>query len=393
MATATLFGNIVPDVPDVGADNPVTLATIIPINKDCELTAIRFYKHANNTGPHVGAVWELDNGTPLATVTFTGETAEGWQEQVLDAPVQLTAGTIYIIGVHMPNGHWSYSPAAVPWTIGSTDENTPITFGTRFIASEQVTVKGVAFAIGEQGWETTTLTAKLWSNGGDELAAGTLAGVAPRTSGGSHDRWAYVLFDAPVLIDEDTPYVVSVHMPEGVYVPNGGWFADQDRGRDIITALQTGGVHGDNGVFAYTSDVDEFPTGSFNGGFYGVEPILDDYLFTLAGEGVSHAGYAYSNVIEYPGPGLTNFKYPIDGVFEFDDGAGQIVSVTGVGSAEAFGTPALVQSLPQAISPAGIASQAAFGKCVLDGGVPQSEEAGLFTAVFKSVFQPLWKEV
>ena len=43
------------------------------------ITAIRFYKGPANTGPHVGHLW-TNTGALLATITFSGETASGWQQ-------------------------------------------------------------------------------------------------------------------------------------------------------------------------------------------------------------------------------------------------------------------------------------------------------------------------
>ena len=46
------------------------------------ITGVRFYKHAQNTGTHVGNLWTA-TGTRLSTVTFSGESASGWQEATL----------------------------------------------------------------------------------------------------------------------------------------------------------------------------------------------------------------------------------------------------------------------------------------------------------------------
>ena len=43
------------------------------------ITGIRFYKASTNTGTHVANLW-TSSGTLLATATFTGETASGWQQ-------------------------------------------------------------------------------------------------------------------------------------------------------------------------------------------------------------------------------------------------------------------------------------------------------------------------
>jgi len=71
-----------------------------------EITAIRFYKGAGNTGTHVGHLW-TGSGTLLAEATFTGESASGWQEVQLDAPVAIDADTTYVASYHAPNGGYA----------------------------------------------------------------------------------------------------------------------------------------------------------------------------------------------------------------------------------------------------------------------------------------------
>ncbi|QFZ18007.1 DUF4082 domain-containing protein [Saccharothrix syringae] len=70
------------------------------------VTGIRFYKGAANTGTHTGTLWSA-GGQQLATGTFQGETASGWQTLVFDQPVQVDAGTTYVASYYAPNGHYS----------------------------------------------------------------------------------------------------------------------------------------------------------------------------------------------------------------------------------------------------------------------------------------------
>ncbi|MEU4695236.1 N,N-dimethylformamidase beta subunit family domain-containing protein [Actinoplanes sp. NPDC023714] len=71
-----------------------------------QVTGIRFYKAATNTGTHVGKLW-TNTGTQLASVTFTGESASGWQQANLSAPVTLAANTTYVVSYYAPNGHYA----------------------------------------------------------------------------------------------------------------------------------------------------------------------------------------------------------------------------------------------------------------------------------------------
>jgi hypothetical protein len=70
------------------------------------ITGIRFYKGAGNTGTHLGSLWNRA-GAKLASVTFTGETATGWQGATFGSPVPVTAGTTYVASYHAPVGRYA----------------------------------------------------------------------------------------------------------------------------------------------------------------------------------------------------------------------------------------------------------------------------------------------
>jgi hypothetical protein len=64
-----------------------------------QITALRFWKVAGETGPHIGRVWTA-GGQLLATVTFANETASGWQEQRLPASLSIAPNTAYVVSVN-----------------------------------------------------------------------------------------------------------------------------------------------------------------------------------------------------------------------------------------------------------------------------------------------------
>lgn len=68
------------------------------------ITAIRYYKAASETGTHVGRIWN-STGTLLTSVTFTGETSSGWQQQALATPLAVQANTTYVVSVNV-NTHY-----------------------------------------------------------------------------------------------------------------------------------------------------------------------------------------------------------------------------------------------------------------------------------------------
>jgi hypothetical protein len=75
------------------------LGMAFTVDSPVQLTAISFYKSPGETGAHTGTLWTSD-GSQLATVAFTNETASGWQQQALSAPVQLQPGVTYVVSVN-----------------------------------------------------------------------------------------------------------------------------------------------------------------------------------------------------------------------------------------------------------------------------------------------------
>jgi hypothetical protein len=70
-----------------------------------QITAIRFWKDSNETGTHTGRIWS-NSGQLLASVTFTGETASGWQQQALATPLAISANTRYVVTVNTGNTYY-----------------------------------------------------------------------------------------------------------------------------------------------------------------------------------------------------------------------------------------------------------------------------------------------
>lgn len=66
-------------------------------------SGVSFYKTSRNTGTHVGSLW-TEQGTKLASVTFSGETATGWQTANFAKPVTLQAGKRYVVSYFAPKG-------------------------------------------------------------------------------------------------------------------------------------------------------------------------------------------------------------------------------------------------------------------------------------------------
>ena len=95
-----------PGNPSVADPGPVELGVKFTTDVSGVITGLRFYKGASNTGTHVGNLWS-SGGALLATATFTGETASGWQQVAFANPVAITANTVYVASYFSPNGNYA----------------------------------------------------------------------------------------------------------------------------------------------------------------------------------------------------------------------------------------------------------------------------------------------
>jgi hypothetical protein len=101
-ATSIWSSSAVPQNPLYSAA-PVTLGVKFRSDVSGSITALRFYKGAGNNGTHTGMLY-TSNGTLLAKVTYTGETASGWQQMNLPTPVTIVANTTYVVAYFSTTG-------------------------------------------------------------------------------------------------------------------------------------------------------------------------------------------------------------------------------------------------------------------------------------------------
>jgi hypothetical protein len=96
-----------PSIASVNDGNSVELGVRFTADISGHITGVRFYKGAGNTGTHIANLWTA-SGQLLATATFTGESASGWQQVNFATPVAITAGTVYVVSYFAPAGHYAY---------------------------------------------------------------------------------------------------------------------------------------------------------------------------------------------------------------------------------------------------------------------------------------------
>ena len=93
-------GTATPERTDPDRD-PVEVGVKFRTSADGLITGIRYYKPIETSGTHLGSLW-TSTGTRLAQVTFTNESASGWQQASFATPVPVTAGTTYVASYFSP---------------------------------------------------------------------------------------------------------------------------------------------------------------------------------------------------------------------------------------------------------------------------------------------------
>jgi uncharacterized protein DUF4082/putative Ig domain-containing protein len=96
----------VPGTSDSGTGPSLEVGVKFTSSSSGFISGIRFYKGVNNTGTHIGNLWS-NTGSLLATATFTGETATGWQQVNFSSPVAIAANTVYVASYFIPSGDFA----------------------------------------------------------------------------------------------------------------------------------------------------------------------------------------------------------------------------------------------------------------------------------------------
>jgi hypothetical protein len=96
----------VPTVITTQDPNPYELGVKFVPAANGTISGVKFYKSAQNTGTHTGNLY-TSTGTKLATGTFSGESASGWQTLTFTTPIAVTAGTTYVASYTTTTGYYS----------------------------------------------------------------------------------------------------------------------------------------------------------------------------------------------------------------------------------------------------------------------------------------------
>lgn len=323
-ATVNILGSGAPTNSVWYTDPPVELGVRFRSDVSGKVYGVRFYKNAAETGSHTGSLWS-STGQLLATGTFTGETASGWQQLTFTNPVTIAANTTYVVSYHtntgftaswyyflnsgadsgplhvlqdaagnpstvfvyggggvFPNGTWhstnywvdvAFTGDAVATSntatlFGNAAPTTPlyrdpsVELGVKFRSDVAGKVTGVRFYKG--AGDTGWHTGSLWSANGTLLATGTFTN---ETASG----WQVLQFATPVSISANTTYVASYWTQSGFSLTQNAFYnAGVDNGP---LHLLKNGVDGPNAVFKYGGG-GIFPTDTYLASNYWVDIVF-----------------------------------------------------------------------------------------------------------------------
>jgi hypothetical protein len=112
---------VTPGTPAAGDSGALELGVKFTADINGIVTGVRFFKGSGNTGTHIGNLW-TSSGQLLASATFTGETASGWQQVSFSTPVRISSGTVYVVSYFAPSGHYAYDSGY----FGAAYDNAPL---------------------------------------------------------------------------------------------------------------------------------------------------------------------------------------------------------------------------------------------------------------------------
>lgn len=292
----------VPATLNSGGTPGITLGVVFYATQPGNITAFRFYKPAGDTsGSHVGTLWKTD-GTKLVEVTFSGETASGWQQQILPTPFPIVPRTLYMSSIYTPARWFGYtsgyapnrtmlrlpqdagissdgsspvyptvtttaslfadlvftSPAQTPtYTLCEPTESPtseaagPYVVGWDFQAYASGHVTGIRF------WKNSkdpimVHTGKIWANDQSTILA------QADSSGETASGWQEFKLPTPLSIVPNTLHTVSMFFPDTSWVNYGA-----------VKTITSGVLQAPTGVGRYSAgSADIFPAGTYGANYF-----------------------------------------------------------------------------------------------------------------------------
>ncbi len=180
------------------------------------ITGLRFYKYAQNTGTHVGNLWTA-GGTLLGSVTFTNETASGWQQMTFPSPIAIAANTTYLASYHTNSGY----PAVSENGLAASVDNAPLhALASGASGGNGVFAYGATSAFPNQAWNASNYWVDVVFSPADttpptvtaRTPASGATGVTPSTA-------ITITFSEALLASSVTPATILLKDASNVLVP------------------------------------------------------------------------------------------------------------------------------------------------------------------------------
>jgi hypothetical protein len=206
----TIFGTATPATIDSKDGGSVELGVKFSSETAGSIAGIRFYKASTNTGTHIGSLWS-SSGALLASATFTGETASGWQQVNFPSPVPIAANTTYIAGYFAPKGHYSDTSSGFA---SAGVSNPPLHALANSVSPDGVYTYGAASAFPTSTYKATNYWVDVLFEPTALTAPGEVTNVSAAAATGSATvTWSAPSSGGPVSTYTVTPYVGTTAQP------------------------------------------------------------------------------------------------------------------------------------------------------------------------------------
>jgi hypothetical protein len=214
-----------------------------------------------------GTTWTPASGTSTWSYTWAPTTIGAATIKVRASDDSANIGTVVSrsVTVGAQQCPCTIFGAGTPSTADSGD-TASVELGTKFVSSVNGSVTGIRFY--KSAANTGTHTGSLWNSAGALLATGTFTN---ETASG----WQTMTLTSPVAVAANQVYTVGYLAPKGHYAADANYFTSSGAGIPPLVAPQDGSSSGSNGVYSYTAG---FPTSSFQGSNYWVDPIFSTTL-------------------------------------------------------------------------------------------------------------------
>ncbi len=198
------------------------------------IVGLKYYKSIGDGGTHVGSLWS-GTGTLLASATFTGETASGWQTVTFSNPVSISAGTVYVASYF---SHGYYANTENYFT--TPQSNGPLTAENGYFSYGSDQAFPTTVSNGTNYWIDVIFSP---TNTANEVPVGT------NDNGYSVTENTPITFAASTLLANDSDPNGDILVITGVGAASGGTVSFNSQ-TNIITFTPTAGYTGP-AIFGY----------------------------------------------------------------------------------------------------------------------------------------------